>query len=40
MTDSLKIKLYPDEFKIVSAPNTDGMGNCLRQPGQLCNQSL
>jgi hypothetical protein len=27
-----------DEFKIVSAPNTDGMGNCLQQPGQLGNQ--
>ena len=40
MTDSLKIKLYPDEYKIVSAPNTDGMDNCLRQPGQLDNQPL
>ena len=30
-------KLHPD-FKIGTIANTDGMGNCLRQPGQLRNQ--
>jgi hypothetical protein len=27
-----------DSFKITPAPNTDGIGNCLQQPGQLSNQ--
>ena len=26
---------HRDSFKISPKPNTDGMGNCLRQPGQL-----
>ena len=25
-------------IKIATPPNTDGIGNCLRQPGQLGNQ--
>ena len=29
---------HPDSFKISPKPNTDGMGNCLQQPGQLDNQ--
>ena len=29
---------HPDSFKINPKPNTDGMGNCLQQPGLLSNQ--
>jgi hypothetical protein len=25
-------------IKLLRTPNTDGMGNCLQQPGQLLNQ--
>ena len=32
--------LHPDSFNISPKPNTDGMGNCLQQPGQLSNQPL
>jgi hypothetical protein len=32
------LSLHPDNFKISPKPNTDGMGNCLQQPGQLDNQ--
>jgi len=31
-------KTSPDSFKICTNANTDGMGNCLQQPGQLSNQ--
>ena len=27
--------MYPDDIKITPAPNTDGLINWLRQPGQL-----
>ena len=30
--------LNHDSYKISPKPNTDGMGNCLQQPGQLSNQ--
>jgi len=30
--------LLLDSFKICTNANTDGMGNCLQQPGQLLNQ--
>jgi len=26
------------QIKLLRPPNTDGMGNCLQQPGQLSNQ--
>ena len=29
-----------DSFNLTPAPNTDGMGNCLQQPGQLSNQPI
>ena len=32
-----KTIIYPD-FKIATNYNTDGIGNCLQQPGQLSNQ--
>ena len=30
--------LWRDNFKTNPTPNTDGMGNCLQQPGQLLNR--
>jgi len=35
MTTFSGTNFWLDEYKFVSAPNTDGMVNCLRQPGQL-----
>jgi hypothetical protein len=33
-----RVFLHLDNFKNNPKPNTDGMGNCLQQPGQLSNQ--
>jgi hypothetical protein len=33
-----RVFVHHDSFKTNPTYNTDGMGNCLRQPGQLSNQ--
>ncbi|MDO9581442.1 MAG: hypothetical protein Q7J06_12920, partial [Bacteroidales bacterium] len=33
-----KITAHRDNFKTRPTANTDGIGNCLQQPGQLSNQ--
>jgi len=33
-----KIRFLHDKIKLLRPHNTDGMGNCLRQPGQFRNQ--
>jgi len=33
-----KITAHRDNFKTRPTANTDGIGNCLQQPGQLINQ--
>jgi hypothetical protein len=41
LTDGFKTNFSRhDSFKIAPAPNSDGLINCLRQPGQLQSQPL